>query len=194
MIIGAILTVVFGVFLVVYEPPVSDKVLYQRAIGELQHVEQAHTDKLIEVQREAKEEVGVEESLTDHYQKLFRVIFTYDDGKMYQARRGKATNLASEDVLNGGYFKDGLDVSGQSMIDNLKYKSGFIKASFFEDKIEGDKVYGYVTVETWAQKEQYEPGYTKDIYRVAYDKTLEKTVELAYEDTLEAKLYKDVEK
>lgn len=102
---------------------------------------------------------------------LFNIILTWDDGKTYASRRERAASLATEDVLLGGFFSKGEDVSGNSQIDTLRLHSALIRVgtAIVPSTISSNNVSVLAQVQADAWTEGKDRGRSVDLFSLDFN-------------------------
>lgn len=125
----------------------------------------------------AQQELAVKEAKTAT-KKFFKVAYTFDSQKSYNARKSKLSRIAAANVLQSKVFASDKDKTGRSVIETTDLISTYSKSKFFAGVVSDGVIAGNVEVQYKTSVGDNDPATTTEIYAVKYDTNQHKLIDL----------------
>lgn len=124
---------------------------------------------------DTRQQVTTSQKVEEKAQKLFEILLTFGDSKQYKARKEKAQDLVTSNVLNDSkLFGSDKDVSGNSYIDTLKIYSIYRGAKVYSSLADNDNLTVVVNVSYSSGRDNLPEATSHDVYKLQYNLTQDK--------------------
>lgn len=146
-------------------------VVYQRKVDVMQSSKgKVSNDMLKDIKSEALERYEDEINAETYAQKLYQILFTFDDSKDYNSRANKAKKLVTAGVLaDRRIFGTDTDTTGNSYVEALGLKSRLYDVESYSGLTQNGAIEMISVITQEASKTDVPEGRARFVYRAKFD-------------------------
>lgn len=145
--------------------------VYQRKVDVMQSSKgKVSSDMLKDIKPEALERYEDEINAETYAQKLYQILFTFDDSKDYNSRANKAKKLVTAGVLaDRRIFGTDTDTTGNSYVEALGLKSRLYDVESYSGLTQNGAIEMISVITQEASKTDVPEGRARFVYRAKFD-------------------------
>lgn len=145
--------------------------VYQRKVDVMQSSKgKVSSDMLKDIKSEALERYEDEINAETYAQKLYQILFTFDDSKDYNSRANKAKKLVTAGVLaDRRIFGTDTDTTGNSYVEALGLKSRLYDVESYSGLTQNGAIEMISVITQEASKTDVPEGRARFVYRAKFD-------------------------
>lgn len=145
--------------------------VYQRKVDVMQSSKgKVSSDMLKDIKPEALERYEDEINAETYAQKLYQILFTFDDSKDYNSRANKAKKLVTAGVLaDRRIFGTDTDTTGNSYVEALGLKSRLYDLESYSGLTQNGAIEMISVITQEASKTDVPEGRARFVYRAKFD-------------------------
>lgn len=145
--------------------------VYQRKVDVMQSSKgKVSSDTLKDIKPEALERYEDEINAETYAQKLYQILFTFDDSKDYNSRANKAKKLVTAGVLaDRRIFGTDTDTTGNSYVEALGLKSRLYDVESYSGLTQNGAIEMISVITQEASKTDVPEGRARFVYRAKFD-------------------------
>lgn len=145
--------------------------VYQRKVDVMQSSKgKVSSDMLKDIKPETLERYEDEINAETYAQKLYQILFTFDDSKDYNSRANKAKKLVTAGVLaDRRIFGTDIDTTGNSYVEALGLKSRLYDVESYSGLTQNGAIEMISVITQEASKTDVPEGRARFVYRAKFD-------------------------